>query len=222
MPGTYAIADYGRYVAELKALDKKGKSLPVEKVEENGWKIKNANKLARITYWVDDSWDTRVKGPEIFWPAGTNIESGKNFVINPSGFFGYFAGQKEPDFQLNILRPKELYGSTGLIATETGSPSSTLKLEKGSTGSNKVVDVYRATDYDHLVDSPLMYAKPDTAIIHVANTEVLIGSYSPTNKVSAKQIAESIREVLMALIWNQDNFILLAYLYFNEGRNIKY
>ena len=198
VPGTYAIADYGRYVADLKALDKKGKSLPVEKVEENGWKIKNANKLVRITYWVDDSWDTRVKGPEIFWPAGTNIESGKNFVINPSGFFGYFAGQKEPDFQLNILRPKELYGSTGLIATETGSPSSTLKLEKGSTGSNKVVDVYRATDYDHLVDSPLMYAKPDTAIIHVANTEVLIGSYSPTNKVSAKQIAESIREVLMA------------------------
>src|SRR5687768_437524 len=45
VPGTYAIADYGRYVADLKALDKKGKSLPVEKVEENGWKIKNANKL---------------------------------------------------------------------------------------------------------------------------------------------------------------------------------
>ena len=43
-----------------------------------------------------------------------------------------------------------------------------------------------------------MYAKPDTAIIKVANTEVLIGSYSPNNKVTAKEIAESIREVLMA------------------------
>jgi predicted metalloprotease with PDZ domain len=199
VPGTYSIADYGRYVQDLKALDKKGKQLPVEKIEENAWKIKNANKLTRITYWVDDSWDTRVKGPEIFWPAGTNIESGKNFVINTSGFFGYFEGRKEPDFQLNIIRPKDLYGSTGLIASQTGSPMSNIKLEKGSPATgDKVVDVYQATDYDHLVDSPLMYAKPDTAIIRVANTEVLIGNYSPTGKVTAKEIAESIREVLMA------------------------
>lgn len=198
VPGTYAIADYGRYVVELKALDKKGKQLPVEKLDENAWKIRNANKLTKITYWVDDSWDTSVKGPEIFWPAGTNIEAGKNFVINTSGFFGYFEGQKEPDFEISVVRPKELYGSTGLIATETGISPRSLRLEGGSGNGNKVVDVYKATDYDHLVDSPLMYARPDTAIIRVANAEVLIGSYSPTNKVTAKEIAESIREVLMA------------------------
>lgn len=198
VPGTYSIADYGRYVADFKALDKKGKTLPVEKVEENAWRIKNAGKLARVTYWVDDSWDTRVKGPEIFWPAGTNIESGKNFVINTSGFFGYFEGLKESDFKLTIVRPKDLYGSTGLIASQTGSPADKIKLEKSPSNTGKVVDVYLATDYDHLVDSPLMYAKPDTAIIRVANTEVLIGSYSPTKKVTAKEIAASIREVLMA------------------------
>jgi predicted metalloprotease with PDZ domain len=198
VPGTYAIADYGRYVAELKAVDKKGKKLPVQKLEENAWKIKNANKLAKVSYWVDDSWDTHVKGPEIFWPAGTNIETGKNFVINTSGFFGYFQGEKEPDFQINIVRPKELYGSTGLIPTETGASPADLHIEKGSKSENKVVDVFRASDYDHLVDSPIMYARPDTAIIRVANAEVLVGSYSPTNKVTAKQIAASIREVLMA------------------------
>src|SRR5690606_40430931 len=33
VPGTYAIADYGRYVHDLKAFDKKGKELPVEKTE---------------------------------------------------------------------------------------------------------------------------------------------------------------------------------------------
>lgn len=198
VPGTYSIADYGRYVADLKALDKKGKQLPVEKIDENSWKIKKANKLHKITYWVDDTWDTKVEGPEIFWPAGTNIEADENFVINTSGFFGYFEGLKEPDFQLNIVRPKDLYGSTGLIPVETGRSPGTLAREKASQNGNDVVDVYRAADYDELVDSPLMYAKPDTAIIKVANTEVLIGSYSPTNKVTAKEIAESIREVLMA------------------------
>lgn len=198
VPGTYAIADYGRYVSELRALDRKGKELRVEKINENAWRIKNANKLEKITYWVDDSWDTSMKGPSIFWPAGTNIEEGQNYVINTSGFFGYFEGMKEPEFQLNIVRPKELYGSTGLIPTETGAPLNDVRIEKGSGKTNKVVDVFRAEDYDHLVDSPLMYAEPDTAIIKVANAEVLIGSYSPTNQISAKEIAASIREVLMA------------------------
>lgn len=198
VPGTYSVADYGRYVHDLKALDKKGRELPLEKVSENEWKIGKANRLAKITYWVDDTWDTRKEGPEIFWPAGTNIEEDKNFVINTSGFFGYFEEMKEPDFRVNILRPKELYGSTGLIALETGVPPASVKVEKGGREDDGVVDVYRASDYDELVDSPLMYARPDTAVIRVANTEVLVGSYSPTGKVTAKEIAESIREVLMA------------------------
>jgi predicted metalloprotease with PDZ domain len=198
VPGTYSIADYGRYVSDLKALDKKGKELPVKKTDENSWRIEKANKLAKITYWVDDTWDTKVEGPEIFWPAGTNIEAKENYVLNTSGFFGYFEGLKEPDFQLNILRPKDLYGSTGLIPVETGRSPQSLILEKAQANENTVVDVFRTEDYDQLIDSPLMYAEPDTAIIRVANTEVLIGSYSPTNKVTAEEIAASIREVLMA------------------------
>ncbi len=198
VPGTYAIADYGRYVTNLKAYDKKGKQLTVQKTDENSWRIKKANKLAKIAYWIDDSWDTGMQGPEIFWPAGTNIEENKNFVLNTSGFFGYFEGLKEPDFEINIIRPKDFYGSTGLIPVKTASSLTGFKVEKGSDSAGKVVDVYRATDYDQLVDSPLMYAKPDTAVIHVANAEVLIGSYSPNEKISAKQIAASIREVLMA------------------------
>ncbi|NJM24825.1 MAG: hypothetical protein HC859_04190 [Bacteroidia bacterium] len=43
-----------------------------------------------------------------------------------------------------------------------------------------------------------MYAKADTAVIKVANAEVLVGSYSPNNKITAQEIAASIREVLQA------------------------
>jgi len=198
VPGTYAIADYGRYVTDITAADKKGNKLTIEKIDDNSWKIKNATKLSKISYWVDDSWDTNMTGPEIFWPAGTNIEEGKNFVLNTSGFFGYFEGLKEIPFQFNVVRSKDLYGTTGLIPAQTGASPNTVKLEKSADNKNKVVDIYKAVDYDQLVDSPLMYSKPDTAVIKVANAEVLIGSYSPTGKVTAKQIAESIREVLMA------------------------
>lgn len=198
IPGTYSIEDYGRFVSDFKAFDKKGKSLPVEKISTNSWKIKDATKLAKISYWIEDSFDTKLGEPEIFWPAGTNIEAGKNFIMNASGFYGYFEGMKKLPFEFNIIRPSDFYGSTGLIAQQTGSPLNTIKFEKVANDNTKRVDVYRASDYDQLVDSPVMYAKADTAIIKVGNTEVLIGSYSPNKKITAKEIATSIREVLMA------------------------
>jgi predicted metalloprotease with PDZ domain len=198
IPGTYAIADYGRYVKDFKVTDKKGNELPVQRIDTNTWKISNANKAAKISYWVDDTFDTETEGPEIFWPAGTNIEDGKNFILNTAGFFGYFEGMKEVPFEFNVVRAKDFYGSTGLIPTQSGTIPKNISLEKTTASEQKTVDVFRTQDYDELIDSPLMYSKADTAIIRVANAEVLIGSYSPNGKVTAKEIAESIREVLEA------------------------
>jgi predicted metalloprotease with PDZ domain len=198
IPGTYSIADYGRYVADLKAFDKKGNELPVEKVEANSWKISNAKKLARITYWVDDIMDTEKEGPKIYPMAATNIEEGKNFVLNTSGFFGYFDGNKDVTYGVDVIRPMELYGSTGLIATEANLPIPNALKKEIPEPDNKRIDRYFVENYDRLIDSPLMYAAPDTAIIRVANTEVLIGSYSPGRKISAKEIAGTMRDVLTA------------------------
>ncbi len=198
IPGTYAIADYGRFVSDLQATDKKGNKLPVERLNDNAWKIKNATKLQKLTYWVDDIIDTQVEGPSIYPMAATNIEDGKNFVLNTSGFFGYFDGQKQVPFTFNVIRQKDLYGSTGLIAQKTGEPVSKVSKENGQAASEKRVDTYAVENYDKLIDSPLMYSKADTAVIRVGNTEVLIGSYSPTGKITAKEIANSIREILLA------------------------
>lgn len=198
IPGTYSIADYGRFITDFQALDKKGKPLTVEKLNDNEWKIKEATKLQKITYWVDDILDAKNDDPQIYPMAATNIEDGKNFVLNTSGFFGYFGGLKETSFTFNIIRDKELYGATGLIAQQTGAPLAKLTKEKDPAANNKRVDTYTVENYDKLIDSPLMYSKPDTAVIQVGNTEVLISSYSPNGKITAKEIANSVREVLLA------------------------
>src|SRR5688572_23666843 len=72
IPGTYSIADYGRFVSDLQALDKKGKKLTVERVNDNAWKIKNATKLQKVTYWVEDITDTKLEGPSVYPMAATN------------------------------------------------------------------------------------------------------------------------------------------------------
>jgi len=199
VPGTYAIADYGRMVSELKAYDKKGRELTVERLDDNSWKIQNAKKLRKIGYWVEDTFDTNKEGPGIFQPAGTNIEEGKNYIINTSGFFGYFEGMKKQPFEINFVRPLDFYGATGLRPVVEGGLAGKISLEATTpSADNAAVDKFEVSDYDRLVDSPLMYSKADTAIVRVANTDVLVASYSPNNVVSAKEIAATMKEVLEA------------------------
>lgn len=198
IPGTYSIADYGRFVSELKAYDKKGRELVVERLDDNSWVIQKANKMVKLSYWIEDSFDTNLEGPGIFQPAGTNFEENKNFVINTAGFFGYFEGMKTLPYDFNIIRPDNFYGGTGLIAKTDTNLSGSLNSDLMELPDNKKVDMYEVENYDRLVDSPLMYSEPDTAVIKVANTEVLISSYSPNKVVSAKEIANTIDEVLSA------------------------
>ncbi|WP_420581756.1 peptidase M61 [Reichenbachiella sp.] len=200
IPGTYAVQDYGRFVEDFKAFDKKGKELNVEKSSVNSWKISKANKLAKVTYWVKDSYDNDVDGPAIFEPAGTNIEEGKNFVINSGGFFGYFENMTRKPFKFNVIRDANMYGSTGLIALSTGQSMDTSldKSEIKIANSQAEVDTYLTESYDHLIDNPLMYCEPDTSIVNVAGAEILISTYSPGKVVKSEEVRGVIEQILMA------------------------
>ena len=199
IPGTYAIEDYGRFVSNLKAFDKKGRALSVEKIGDNSWKISKANKMVRLSYFIEDTFHSAIEGPEIFQPAGTNIEEGKNFIINSSGFFGYFEDLKELEYNINIVRPENFYGSTGLIPVSTNNPlSGSISMENRVFDDNSRVDHFQTGRYDDLVDSPIMYCEPDTTVINVAGTSVLVSVYSPNKEINSAEIGESIEELLNA------------------------
>src|SRR4051794_28532070 len=90
VPGTYSEDDYGRYIDQFKAFDKKGDTLQVIKSDLNSWTISNVNKLYKIDYLVNDSYDDSVTKQVIFKPAGSNIQKDTNYVINNHCFLGYF------------------------------------------------------------------------------------------------------------------------------------
>lgn len=181
VPGTYANADYGKFVHNLKAFDKAGKELPVKSLSENSWQISSATRLNKITYNVEDTWESSIEH-SIYDMAGTNIEAGKNFVLNTPGVFGYIDGMKKMPFELSITKPENLYGSTALVATK-------------STGTN---DVFTLEDADHLYDSPIMYSVPDTTSIRLGSTQVLISVYSPRKMVTSAALADQLKGLLYA------------------------
>lgn len=179
VPGTYNIYDFGQYVMDFEAFDTSGAMLTVNRLDENRWEIDGANKLGKLTYWVEDTWDADVD-KLVFEPGGTNIEEDENVVLNNHGFFGYFDEMKTIKYELNITRPEEFYGATGLSDITT----------KGNT------DIYNINNYMDLVDSPIMYNKPDTVTLKVGNADVLISVYSKNKVASAEELAKDIKEIL--------------------------
>jgi predicted metalloprotease with PDZ domain len=182
VPGTYSVDNFGNYISGFQALDKTGQALPVEKLDENRWQINQAKNLAKITYWVDDTFEEPAGKPQIFEPAGTNIEAGKNYLINTHGFMGYFDNLKQTPYEVTFLKPRDFYGASALAAVSRSAGAET----------------YRVPSYMALVDSPLMFTQPDTTVLKVGATQVLISVYSPNKKATSAGIAPMIGEMLEA------------------------
>jgi predicted metalloprotease with PDZ domain len=182
VPGTYTNSDFGKFVHNVKAYDKAGKSLMVTALpDSNSWKIKKAGSLYRLSYSVEDTWDAKFKHG-VYEMAGTNFEAGKNFSLNTCGVFGYFDGLKKLPFDLIFTKPSNFYASSGLTPVST-------------TASE---DVFHCDNADHLYDSPIMFCIPDTTVIKVGATDVLVSVYSPKKLVTSKFVAENLKNLLNA------------------------
>ena len=186
VPGTYSEDNYGKYVEEFKAFDTKGIELSVTKSDDNTWSISNAKHLSKITYLVNDTYDTEKVGGhgggDIFSPAGTNIDAGKNFMLNTHGFVGYFQDKKDLPYQVTITHPETLWGATSMVDTD----ASTSK------------DVFYTPRYAELLENPIMYAKPDYTSFNVNGMEIQIAVYSPSGIVTAESITPEMKKMMTA------------------------
>ncbi len=189
VPGTYAMSNYGRFVSDFKAFDYDGKEMPVQKLDDNSWQVNNAKKMDKVSYWVDDTFDSELKHG-IYVMAGTNIEEGKNFFLNLPGFVGYFKGKKETPYTITVSHPTNLYETTSLI-------------NKNSSKTDNSKDVFVASRYDEISDNPIMYAPLNNVSFTVDGIEVTMAVYSPNNVHSAKDMEADLKKMVQA----QSNFL---------------
>lgn len=186
VPGTYSADNYGKLVVDFKALDKNGKELTVTKTDENSWKISEAKTLSKVTYWVNDTYDTESgRGfgkDEIFSPAGTTINEGKVFMMNNHAFIGYFEDKLETPYNVTIKHPATLFGATSLV-----------DLDKSDASDN-----FQVSRYFELTDNPIMYAKPDYVTFTVDGMEILLAVYSPSGAHTAKSLLPDLEKTMRA------------------------
>ncbi|MGL2964031.1 peptidase M61 [Flavobacterium sp. RSB2_4_14] len=206
VPGTYSTDNYGKLVDDFKAFDGNGKEIKTTKTDDNSWKITNSKSLSKITYWVNDTYDSE-KGrgfgkEDIFSPAGSNILEGENFMLNTHCFVGYFDAKTEINYNLTVLHPATLYGATSLV----------------DTNKSDTVDNFVATRYFEITDNPIMYSKPDYETFMVDGMEILLSVYSPSGMHSAKSIMPDLEKTMRAQkaflgpINNNKRYTVLLYL----------
>ena len=166
VPGTYSIYDFGRFVEDFKAFDRSGNPLAVNHIDTNSWEISNSNMLGKITYRVKDTYHGSKADNPIFEPAGTDFQADTCYVLNLHTILGYFRNHTKLYYELNITHQPNFYGSTSLVDKD----------------NSDTKDQYIVPSYNEAVDNPIMYTAPDTAHIHIGESDILISVYSPGKK----------------------------------------
>ena len=188
VPGIYGAMDFGKYIDSILVKDIDNNPIETKRVDLNCWEISNANKIHQIEYVVDDTWEVfDFQMDRGFYKSAASTFTEDVFLINANCLFGYFKGHETRPIELVIKKPEGFYGASSLARLNTS-------LDQ---------DIYRAKDYAELVDNPVLYARPDTALIKLPDIDVEVACYSTTGKKIAKEIADYIKPLLE----NQTNYL---------------
>ncbi|WP_340199293.1 peptidase M61 [Ascidiimonas sp. W6] len=190
VPGTYSTDNYGQYIEDFKALSYTNELLEATQIDENSWQITNAPNLDKITYWVNDTYDSeKTKEEPVFSPAGTNIEKDTNFVLNLHNFVGYFNTLENLNYELRIKSPNNLEGYTTLNRVEA---------QENLSSENHHTDIYLANRYFEVIDNPILYTTPDSETFIVNDIAVTLSVYSPNKIYTATSIKKEMEKMMKA------------------------
>ncbi|UCH64439.1 MAG: hypothetical protein JSW63_07325 [Ignavibacterium sp.] len=176
-PGTYSIMNFGRFVKSFNAYDADGNKLSTERLSTNRWEINYAEKLSKLVYDVEDTFDAEYTENKIYPMAGTGIEE-DFIVLNTFGLFGYFEGLQSHPSQVKIDYNPDWIVGTALLPNADG--------------------YYEAETFDHLADSPFLIGELTVAGTKVNDMDVGVYVYAADTTITAEGILEAVDEILQA------------------------
>lgn len=181
-PGTYQVMDIGRFVRAFEAVDRLGKPIATERISTNQWKIAEPSRVRTIRYGVIGTRDTTVTEHPVYAMCGTTLR-GDYALINGQAVFGFPRGMQAAPLSIQLVYPRQWTAGTALTLTNGR---------------------YRADNYDHLVDSPILLgASLTTAQVSVTGVPVEIYVRSKSGQITAQQL----RGAMSGMLYSAGSFI---------------
>ncbi|MGE5846857.1 MAG: PDZ domain-containing protein [Ignavibacteria bacterium] len=176
-PGTYDKMNIGRFVKSFKAFGEDGKEIEAKQQSVNQWLLSDPEKVKKIVYQIDDTWDYPADSNWIYPMCGSAVDT-NYVVINGQCVFGYFHGMQSEPIEVKIEYPDTWTLGTALSMNEDG--------------------YYEAEDYDQIVDSPMMLGKLTKASAEISGADINIYTYSKTGLLESGDILSSVENILKA------------------------
>lgn len=178
VPGTYSLLDFGRFVKSFSAYDENGNELAVEHISTNRWEISDVEKLSKIKYDIEDTFDSDIPDHKVIPMGGTSINK-DYIVLNTFGVIGFFEELQSLPVKMKLDYNPDWIVGTSLLRDDNG--------------------YFTAKDYDYFVDSPILMGELTTATTKVNDIEVGVYVYSPDNSRNAENIMELADTLLQAM-----------------------
>lgn len=176
-PGTYDKMNIGRFVKSFKAFGEDGKEIEAKQQSVNQWLLSDPEKVKKIVYQIDDTWDYPADSNWIYPMCGSAVDT-NYVVINGQCVFGYFHGMQAEPIEVKIEYPDTWTLGTALSMNEDG--------------------YYEAEDYEQIVDSPMMLGKLTKASAEISGADINIYTYSKTGLLESGDILSSVENILKA------------------------
>jgi predicted metalloprotease with PDZ domain len=166
-PGSYLVREFARHVRDLSAKEKSGRPLAVEKVAKNVWRVSPPFSSLKENFLSPLSVHYRVYAHEL--TVRTSHLDSSHAYGNGANLFFYVEGRKDEPQEVAFRLPRGWKTSMALP-------------EKGG--------VFRAADYDELVDAPFECGTHRTFSFSVQGVPHTLALWGGGNEDSARLVRD--------------------------------
>lgn len=200
-PGSYMLREFARHVQEFSASDGAGAPLPWRKTAKDCWRITTglaAKVVARYKVYANDL------------TVRTSHLDGSHGYFNGANVFMYVPGRTAEPLLLRVETPAGWIVSTGLEPAE----------QSPAADSSQPVALFKAADYDELVDCPVECGTHRVLEFEVDGVPHRIAIWGRGNEdesrliADTRRIVESQRDFFDGLPYRHYTFIL----HLSDGR----
>ena len=161
-PGSYLVRDFVRHVYDLEVTDARGRPLPISRADKQHWRIVTGGRAATVRYRVFAFEET----------VRTSYFDDRHAYWNGTSLFFYLEGDLARPHEVEVHCPRGWRVSTALPQVP------------GRT------NVFRAPDYDVLVDSPFEVGTHDLHTFRVEGTRFEVALFGRTNADVPRVLAD--------------------------------
>ena len=174
----YQVRDFSQYIRNVKASDAQGRALPVRKIEKSSWRIVGGSDGVVIEYDVFAN---------LGGPYGAQLNDEHAF-FNLAEILMYAPTQRAAPVRVTFSDIPELWHIATALTTDG----------EGST-------VFRARNYDELVDSPVEIGRFQETSFHLNGAEYRIAVHANLADYKLENIQQMVQKIVSAeVVWMND------------------